>query len=195
MVGVADRGAAPGGAAGLVAQHQEPAQLLGLGPIPAPIARDLVRDTDAEVFLRRVFTRPEGGALVAMESRRRLFPDGLRRLLVLRDQTCRTPWCGAPIRHADHVTPAEAGGATSAGNGQGLCQSCNLTKALPGWRARPGPGGAGQSVTITTPTGHTYTSRPPPAPGQRPPPRRPGAWTGHDHSPLEAHLRRLLDAA
>lgn len=169
----------------------EPAQMLGLGPIPAPMARDLVRDTDAQVWLRRVFTRPEDGALVTMESRKRLFPDGLRRLLVLRDQTCRTPWCGAPIRHSDHVTPVEAGGVTTADNGQGLCEACNHTKQVPGWRARPGPGGSGRSVELTTPTGHTYTSRPPPSPGQRPP-KRPRTI---DDSPLEARLRLLLEAA
>jgi hypothetical protein len=150
------------------AGSDEPAHLVGLGPIPAPVARDLARDTEADVWLRRVFTRPADGALVAMESRRRLFPDRLRRFLVLRDQTCRTPWCGAPIRHADHIVPAEAGGPTSAANGQGLCVACNHTKQAPGWQARSGAGGAGHTVQITTPTGHTYTSRPPPPPGQRP---------------------------
>ena len=172
----------------LLAGGDEPAQLVGLGPLPAPAARDLLRDTDAQVWLRRLFTRPGDGALVAVESRRRLFPDGLRRLLILRDQTCRTPWCGAPIRHADHVLPAEAGGATSAANGQGLCAACNHTKQVPGWRARPG---AGHTVEITTPTGHNYTSRPPPLPGQRPP-ARPETM---DDSFLEARLRRLLDVA
>ena len=178
----------------LLSGADEPAHIIGLGPIPAPMARNLVRDTDAQVFLRRLFTRPEDGTLVTTESRRRLFPDGLRRLLVLRDQTCRTPWCGAPIRHADHVTPVEAGGVTCADNGQGLCEACNHTKQVPGWRARPGPAGAGHSVTITTPNGHTYTSRPPPAPGQRPRPQ-PLATPAPNRSPLEARLRHVLDAA
>ena len=178
----------------LLAGADEPAQLVGLGPIPAPMARDLLRDTTAQVWLRRLYTRPGDGALVAMESRRRLFPDGLRRFLILRDQTCRTPWCGAPIRHGDHVTPVQAGGATSAANGQGLCAACNHTKQVPGWLARPGLAGAGQSVEITTPTGHTYTSRPPPAPGQHRPPHPPAKPATRD-SPLEERLRRVLEAA
>ena len=179
----------------------EPAHLVGLGPIPAPMARDLARDTDADVWLRRLFTRPEDSALVAMESRRRLFPDGLRRFLVLRDQTCRTPWCGAPIRHSDHVTAVADGGVTSADNGQGLCEACNHTKQAPGWRARPGPEGAGQTVQVTTPTGHTYTSRPPPTPGRRSRPpgtrsrARPPTAATHNTSPLETRLRQLLAAA
>ena len=189
----------------LLAGGDEPAHLVGLGPLPAPIARDLARDTEADVWLRRLFTRPEDGALVAMESRRRLFPNRLRRFLILRDQTCRTPWCGAPIRHADHVVPVEAGGITSAGNGQGLCVACNHTKQAPGWRARPGPDGAGHTVQVTTPTGHTYTSRPPPPPGQPPParprapdigwPARPAVAATHDTRPLEARLQQLVDAA
>jgi hypothetical protein len=186
----------------LLTGADEPAHLVGLGPVPAPLARALARDTDADVWLRRLFTRPEDGALVAMESRRRLFPDALRRFLVLRDQTCRTPWCGAPIRHADHVVPAEVGAETSAANGQGLCEACNHAKQAPGWAARPGHRGAGGTVQITTPTGHTYTSRPPPPPGQHP--RAPDAAQRarqlvaaetSDTSPLETRLRRLLDVA
>ncbi|MGH8971552.1 MAG: HNH endonuclease, partial [Actinomycetes bacterium] len=135
---------------------------------------------------------PDTGRLVAMDSRRRTFPAPLRRFLVLRDQTCRTPWCGAPIRHADHVQPAHADGPTSTANGQGLCEACNHTKQAPGWHTRPGPGGAGHTVTITTPTGHTYTSRPPPPPGRQPTtPHR----TTTTQSPLEALLEQLLQVA
>lgn len=183
----------------LLSGADEPAQVVGFGPLPAPVARDVLRDTKADVWLRRVFTRPENGVIVAMESRRRLFPDGLRRFLVLRDQTCRTPWCGAPIRHADHVVPVEAGGVTSANNGQGLCVACNQTKQAHGWQARPGPSGTGTTVEVTTPTGHIYTSRPPPAPGQHRHSHR-SPIAGHDVacpqlSSLEANLRQLLDAA
>jgi hypothetical protein len=130
----------------------------------------------AVVMLRRLFTHPSSGELVAVESRARTFPDALLGLLVLRDQTCRTPWCDAPIRHGDHVLPHASGGATSAANGEGLCEACNYTKEAPGWQTRPAPGsrpGAHQ-VEITTPTGHQYVSRPPPQPGSRdtPPPSR-----------------------
>ena len=56
------------------------------------------------------------------------------------------------------VRPAEHGGPTSAGNGQGLCEACNYAMQSPRWRARPEPDG---SVTTTLPTGHTHSTRPP----------------------------------
>lgn len=173
------------------ADLDEPGELLGHGPVPAPWARDFVREAP-QVWLRRLYVSPDTGELVAMESRRRIFPRRLRRLLVVRDHVCRTPWCGAPIRHIDHVVPAAAGGPTSAENGQGLCEACNLARQAPGMLARPGPRGSGDFVTTRTPTGHEYTSRPPPLPGAPSPKEKPA---GDDESLLEHHLRRDLAAA
>ncbi|MCY7401288.1 MAG: HNH endonuclease [Nocardioides sp.] len=145
----------------LLGTSDEQAHLADFGPIPAELARELVAgslDDGEEVWLRRLYASPESGELVAMDSRARLFPSGLRRLITLRDRFCRTPWCDAPILHIDHVVPHEADGPTSGANGQGLCQACNHAKQAPRWRSRPGPDGA---VTTATPTGHTHRSRPP----------------------------------
>ena len=70
-----------------------------------------------------------------MDSRRRVFTGLLRRMLVLRDDVCVTPWCGALIAHADHASPAREGGPTSLANGDGRCARCNHTKEAPGWAA------------------------------------------------------------
>lgn len=140
----------------------EPAHLSDFGPVPAELARELVAGAVAsgdEVWLRRLYASPTTGELVAMDSRARLFPAGLARFIRLRDQVCRTPWCDAPIRHTDHVQRHDDGGPTSGRNGQGTCEACNHAKEAPRWRARPGPDG---SVTTTLPTGHTYSTRPPP---------------------------------
>ena len=231
----------------LLSGDGEPAHLEGYGPLPAPLARALLRDGGppgdgsshrgdvgahpppgreaadaarprpgdddaapdparagddaaapdparagddaAQAWLHRLWTDPGSGELVAAEARGRVFPPALRRLLVWRDQTCRTPWCDAPIRHSDHVEDAASGGPTTIDNGQGLCEACNYVKQTPGWTAstqrsaaeRPGTShrprtGArgGHLVRTTTPTGHTYESRPPPLPGYRPEPP-PGA--------------------
>ncbi|WP_143588006.1 HNH endonuclease, partial [Tersicoccus phoenicis] len=131
--------------------------------VPAPWARELV-DGRTDVFLRRLFLAPDTGQLVGMDSRARLMPEGLRRFIQVRDRTCRTPWCDAPIRHVDHVHAHAAGGATSEVNGQGLCERCNHAKEAPGWDAVP-VDGPRHTVVTTTPTGHTYTSTAPPIPG------------------------------
>jgi hypothetical protein len=158
----------------LLAEGDAPALLTSADPsgsnpaadlVPATVARDLVGHA-AKVWLRRLYTDPQSGQLVAMESTRRVFDGNLRRMLILRDGRCRTPWCNAPIRQGDHVKEAANGGPTSYDNGQGLCERCNQTKSLPGWSAevqteRDGPPGR-HVVRTTTPTGRTYTSTAPP---------------------------------
>ena len=94
-----------------------------------------------------------------MDARGRFFRGSLARFIKLRDQTCRTPWCDAPVRHIDHPEPHAGGGPTSGRNSQGLCEACNQAKEAPGWRARPGPD---HTIRTTTPTGHAHISRPPP---------------------------------
>jgi hypothetical protein len=149
----------------LFGDSDEAAYLAGYGPIPAIVARRVVREAD-RAWIRRLFTRPGAGDLVAMDSRRRRFTGGLRHLLILRDQVCRNAWCGAPIRHLDHITAYADEGATDIDNGQGLCQACNYVKQAPGWRTRllNDPDGP-HTVETTTPTGHRYQSTAPPQPG------------------------------
>ena len=95
-----------------------------------------------------------------MESGSRDFPEQLAELIRLRDRTCRTPWCDAPIRHTDHVDAHADGGPTSEANGQGLCEHCNHAKQALGWSARPRPGPR-HTVETVTPTGHRYWSTAP----------------------------------
>lgn len=140
----------------------EPAHLDGYGPIPAELAREIVAGAlraEQRVWLRRLYTAPTSGELVAADAHGRLFPAALARLIRLRDRICRTTWCGAPIRHIDHAEDHARGGRTSRINGQGLCEACNHAKQGTGWQARPGPDGA---VETRLPTGHTMTTRPPP---------------------------------
>ena len=152
---------------------------VGWGSPPAPPPRP---DPRTEVWIRRLYTAPDTGALVGMDSRARLVPKGLVRFIAARDQVCRMPWCGAPIRHYDHITPVREGGLTSADNIQGLCEACNQAKEAPGWTMTTEPAvprlnvaAEGRSATaartrthtvqLRTPTGHTYRSSAPPAPG------------------------------
>jgi hypothetical protein len=149
--------------AALFGTSDEPAHVTGYGPIPAELAREIVAGAcsrQEKLWLRRLYVDPATGELAAMDARTRCFLGTLARFIVLRDQTCRTPWCDAPVRHSDHARGHAAGGRTSAANGQGLCEACNHAKQAPGWRARPSPG-PGHQIETTTPTGHTYRSRAP----------------------------------
>jgi HNH endonuclease len=158
--------------------------LAGYGPIPAQTARDLVTGVpdDVPVWLRRLYTHPATGQLAAMDSKCRLFGGTLRRFLTYRDQYCRTPWCGAPIRHLDHAHPAAHGGTTTSSNAQGLCETCNHAKQAPDWHATIIPSPGRQVIEIRTPTGHRYHTTPPDPPGRT-------------DSPLERELRRRPGAA
>jgi hypothetical protein len=147
----------------------EPAQLDGYGPLPAPLARELItRPADAiPMWLRRLYTHPHTGQLAAMDSHQRCFTPAQRHFIRLRDQRCRTPYCGAPIRHTDHIHPAEQHGPTAVDNGQGYGQACNHAKQAPGWRTvRINNDDGPHQVDTTTPTGHHYRSRAPDPPAR-----------------------------
>ena len=156
----------------LLGADDRPAEMGGYGPVPAGVARRLIAeaatDERSRATLRRLYTRPATGALVAMESRARLFPKGLASWIDLRDRTCRTPYCDAPIRHHDHAHPYREGGATSLANGLGECERCNYAKDAPGWQVRTGEVDGVHTAEFVTPTGHRHTSTAPAAPGHRP---------------------------
>jgi hypothetical protein len=153
------------------------AHVPGYGPIPAGLAREWVRDIDpVGARVRRLFTYPGSGDVVAMESRARRYPGLLAYLIIQRDQECRTPWCGAPIRHTDHIGSHAKGGRTSERNAAGLCVRCNYVKEHPDYRV------TGDATATVTRIGTLMATSHPPKPPGLPPPTR---------SPVE---RRLMDA-
>ena len=146
------------------------AVIAGYGSVPSAVAQKLITDavTDrrSRATLRRLYASPASGALVALESRSRLFPKGLTDFIGLRDQCCRTPYCDAPIRHRDHARPHRNGGPTSAANGLGLCAACNYAKESSRWVVTPGFDQSGRhTAEFTTPTGAHHHSVAPPMPG------------------------------
>ena len=146
------------------------AHLLGVGPLPAELARELLATSQGRLWWRRLFTRRTGlaeSAIVGGDPRRRQFGGWLAQLIALRDQTCRDPHCDAPIRHTDHVQPVRRGGPTTLENGRGLCARGNYVRELPGWKVdliSSGLDGQPHVVLIPTPTGHRYSSEAPQPP-------------------------------
>ncbi len=154
----------------LVGVGNPAAVIAGYGPVPSALARKLiaeaVADQRSQATLRRLYATPATGALVALESRARVFPKGLADFIGLRDQRCRTPYCDAPIRHRDHAKPHRAGGTTSAVNGLGLCEHCNYLKESDGWTVTSTNAENGtHTAEFTTPTGARHRSTAPPMPG------------------------------
>jgi 5-methylcytosine-specific restriction endonuclease McrA len=129
----------------LAPEHGDPAYIEGYGPVPAEALREELRQLLAppedpahdrfgpdgpqiRAVMRKLYMHPTAGEIVAVESRAREFPPALKRFLMLRDGRCRAPYCDAPIRQVDHITPHSRGGATSLDNGQGTCAHDNVTK-------------------------------------------------------------------
>lgn len=190
------------------ADEAEHARIEGYGPVSAHIIADTLRghppgtitpatdaphtvehpDTATASVFRRLYSHPVTGELVAMESSARAFPVGLGRMIRWRDQTCRTPWCNAQIRHLDHVTGHARGGATSYDNGQGLCARCNYLKEHGQWSVAtsdaPSPGVRATAIAWTSPHGARGTS-PAPRSEPAPPPRTPPAELPPDPTPGE----------
>ncbi len=78
-------------------------------------------------------------------------PTGLRRLIQTRDRTCRTPWCGAPIRHTDHVIPVAQGGADVRGERARAVRGLQLHQTSPRLAATPAPGPQGPATGSRSP--------------------------------------------
>jgi hypothetical protein len=148
------------------------AMIPGYGPLPADLALDILANSRGRKWWRRLFTAPSNtstgsGPIVGGDPTRRHFDGWLAKLIRLRDQTCRDPFCDAPIRHLDHITRHSDGGPTSFTNGRGACARGNLVREMPGWHISLidcGFHGAPHKIIITTPTGHHYLSRAPDPP-------------------------------
>jgi hypothetical protein len=143
------------------------AEIVGHGPIPATLAKEILAGSRGRRWWRRLFTAPHGG-VVGGDPTRRCFDGTLTALVAYRDGgRCREPFCDAPARHIDHIVAYRAGGPTTFGNGRATCVRSNQVREMPGWAVRlvhDGLGAHAHTVITVTPTGHAYTSRAGPEP-------------------------------
>jgi hypothetical protein len=175
-------------ASSLFGVDDQPAKLTGYrggdhGVLPAGLARQLAM-TDS-VWARRLICDPVDGSLLFMDPKRRRFDGALRTFLLYRDGCSRRPFSNTPIYEIDHIERYADGGPTIATNGQSVGKSDHRLRDLPGWQVEATDHGAANGVRWTTPTGHSYESRPPPVlgHGNTPPPHAPRciaiAYTSH----------------
>jgi len=140
----------------LLGLDEQPGELVGYGPIPASLAREIA----AEGTWRRLLTDPASGTLLDYGRRTYTPPDGLADFVRARDLYCRNPICGqrAATADLDHTVSWADGGTTSDRNLYAACRHDHRLKTFaPGWDVDQHPDGR---ITWTTPTGHTYTSYP-----------------------------------
>ncbi len=142
-----------------------PAELSGHGPLPAGLAEEIIGRGRGPKRWRRLFTAPTDWtgqpSVVGADRKSRRFTGPLATLVRLRDGgICREPYCGAPIRHYDHIIPFRDGGPTSYVNGRGVCERHNYARELPGWSVELLANHPHITITVT-PTGHSYLSQAP----------------------------------
>jgi len=140
----------------LIGADDQPAELVGHGPIPASLAREAAADG----VWRRLVTDPLSGTLLDHGRTTYHPPAGLADHVRARDVHCRFPGCRRRAADAelDHITAWSDGGATSEPN---LAASCThhhrLKTHAEGWHVHAHPDGR---LTWTTPTGHQHTTAP-----------------------------------
>lgn len=144
----------------LLGLAEHPGELAGYGPIPADVARRVAADGT----WRRILTDPPSGVVLDYGTTRYTPPPHLREHVITRDQTCQYPGCRVPAHRCDldHVIPFNPNtgtGPTSEANLGADCRTHHQIKQYPGWMTTRSPDG---TTTWHTPTGHTYTTRPPP---------------------------------
>ncbi|HET7667184.1 MAG TPA: DUF222 domain-containing protein, partial [Mycobacterium sp.] len=133
----------------LLGLADDPAELVGYGPIPAQAARELA----ADATWRRLVVEPVTGHLLDYGAVIYRPPQRLADYIVARDRRCRFPGCSrrADACDIDHVCPhGKPGGKTAACNCCALCRKHHRAKTHGGWRLQLHTDG---SVTWTSPSG------------------------------------------
>ncbi|AXB43393.1 hypothetical protein A4R43_13235 [Amycolatopsis albispora] len=141
--------------------RESPAQLAGHGPIPASLARHIASGT--KTVFQRIITDPVSGQVMELGRRRYRPKAGLAELVRVRDRECRRPGCTRPAQFSDldHCDRTGKGWKNGCPTGPatlvGLCRACHRLRDVPGWHHAVDPDA---TLTIKTPAGQTYTSRP-----------------------------------
>ena len=160
----------------LIGADDAPAELVGHGPIPAHVAREIAADG----VWRRLVTDPLSGTLLDYGRTTYTPPAGLADHVRARDLYCRAPGCRRKAADAelDHLIAWADGGTTCEKNLDAFCKHHHKLKHHGKWRIEAHPDGR---LTWITPTGHRHTTAPHdyrPEPSHRHRPRPPPGHAG-----------------
>jgi hypothetical protein len=133
-----------------------PGFLEGYGPIPADAAREIAGTAPSWT---RLLTHPETGAVLSVGQEQYTVPAAMRRVLRLRDETCRFPGCNRPAARSDldHTQAWADGGHTALDNLAHLCAPHHRLKHQTLWAVRQEPGGV---LVWTSPAGSIHRTYP-----------------------------------
>jgi len=150
----------------LAGGNEQPAELDGYGPITAAVARKIAADPSGT--WKRLITDPSGKLLDYKQTTYKP-PKALQDHVKARDRRCRFRKCRrrAKLCDLDHRHDWQHGGTTCVLNLECLCERHHQLKHQTRWRLTGNPE---STLTWTSPTGHNYTSNPPPQPTAEPPP-------------------------
>ncbi|MFF1819283.1 DUF222 domain-containing protein [Kribbella sp. NPDC058245] len=142
----------------LLGLDNDPCELTGYGPIPADLGRRIATNGT----WRRLLTDPINGTVLEASTTRHDPGTLVSETLLARHPVCAWPGCNRTSRECDrdHGTRFAISGTTSLAGLAPYCQYHHLIKDTPawGWHTQNHPDG---SITLTTPTGHRYTTVPP----------------------------------
>ncbi|WP_308283245.1 HNH endonuclease signature motif containing protein [Pseudonocardia nigra] len=138
----------------LLGADDQPCELVGYGPVPADLAREIA----ADAVWHRLVTDPLSGALLDYGRITYRPPAALADFVRARDVTCRHPICRRRALDAelDHIVPFPEG-ATAEKNLMDGCVHHHKLKHRPGWQVVAHADGR---IEWITPTGHSYCSEP-----------------------------------
>lgn len=116
-------------------EGDEVCEVVGVGPVPVTVARDLLGDS----LFHLVVT--DGIDVRTVTSAKRTIPASLRAALIERDRTCAVPGCTA-TKHLeiDHIVDFAKGGPTELANVARLCRPHHSMKTHLGFRLLGPPG-------------------------------------------------------
>ncbi|TFC59749.1 HNH endonuclease [Cryobacterium sp. TMT2-15-1] len=124
----------------LLGRGDEPGHLEGCGPIDPETARELAAGAPS---FTRILVHPETGVMLSVGRHQYRVPKDLRRLLVIRDETCRFAGCNRPAARAemDHSHEWREDGITRYDNLASLCAPDHRLKTQTNWTVTQSPGG------------------------------------------------------
>jgi hypothetical protein len=142
----------------LLGLDNDPAELTGYGPIPAEMARRIAADGT----WRRLLTDPANGSVLVASTTRHDPGVLVSETLLARHPVCAWPGCNRTSRECDrdHLIPFTTSGRTALTGMAPYCEYHHVIKDTKAWRWKTA-GHPDGSITLTTPTGHRYTTVPP----------------------------------